>query len=88
MSDGGDDADTTGDDGDHGETAADGADDGDDQTDTAGEQTAAGIDDAVATFLEAADDVYEEYDRGYVDPDAALARLRRDVGRLRDARED
>lgn len=33
-------------------------------------------DDELAAFLREADTVYEEYDQGYIDADAALRRLR------------
>jgi len=45
----------------------------------------AGLHEAVATFLAGADDVYDEYDRGYVDADAALSVLSSRIDDLRDA---
>jgi hypothetical protein len=45
------------------------------------------LDAAVASFLDAAEDVYDEYDDGYVDADAALSRLGDHVSSLRDAHE-
>jgi hypothetical protein len=43
---------------------------------------------AVAAFIDAAEDVYYEYNEGYLDPDAALSRLGDHVAELRDAYED
>lgn len=43
---------------------------------------------AVATFLAAADDVYDEYDKGYVDADAALSVLSGDIATLRAAADE
>jgi hypothetical protein len=42
----------------------------------------------VAAFLDDAETVFEEYDQGYMDADAALARLRDGVERLRRARRE
>lgn len=56
-----------------------------DDVDDGGGATVDDVDDAVAAFLRKADAVYEEYDRGYLDPDAALARLEPHVGDLREA---
>ena len=42
---------------------------------------------AVADFLDAAERVYDEYDDGYIDADAALSRLGDHVSTLRDAHE-
>ncbi|MFB6127917.1 MAG: hypothetical protein ABEJ79_11570 [Halolamina sp.] len=42
------------------------------------------LDDAVERFLDDVDDVYEEYDQGYMDADAALTRVE---DHLRDLRE-
>ncbi|WP_195156051.1 hypothetical protein [Halococcus agarilyticus] len=44
-------------------------------------------DDAVETFLDRADSVFEDYEDGYVDPDAALATLEHHVETLREATE-
>ena len=63
---------------------AGGASDGND----AGDGSSAGMHEAVATFLSGADDVYDEYDRGYVDADAALAVLSSRIDDLRDAAAD
>jgi hypothetical protein len=43
--------------------------------------------DAVETFVEEAEAVYDEYDEGYLDPDAALSRLGDHIGELRDTHE-
>jgi hypothetical protein len=43
--------------------------------------------DAVETFLDRADDVFTDYEEGYVDPDAALATLEHHVETLREATE-
>lgn len=40
---------------------------------------------AVESFLADADAVFDEYDRGYVDADVALSRLRAGIDELRDA---
>jgi hypothetical protein len=45
------------------------------------------LDAAVADFLDATERVYDEYDDGYVDADAALSRLGDHVSTLRDAYE-
>ncbi|WP_187347689.1 hypothetical protein [Haloplanus rubicundus] len=45
------------------------------------------IDTAVTDFLDAAERVYDEYDDGYIDADAALSRLGDHVSTLRDAHE-
>jgi hypothetical protein len=42
---------------------------------------------AVETFLADAETVFEEYDQGYVDADAALRRLRRHVEDLAESGE-
>jgi len=47
----------------------------------------ADTDDAVETFLSRADSVFEDYENGYVDPDAALATLEHHVERLDEATE-
>ena len=39
---------------------------------------------AVETFLDRADAVFEDYENGYTDPDAALATLESHVDTLRD----
>jgi hypothetical protein len=39
---------------------------------------------AVETFLDRADAVFEDYENGYTDPDAALATLETHVDALRD----
>ncbi|MFC7096166.1 hypothetical protein [Halobaculum marinum] len=44
-----------------------------------------GMHEAVATFLAGADDVYDEYDKGYVDADAALSVLSSRIDDLRAA---
>ncbi|WP_435064969.1 hypothetical protein [Halobaculum sp. EA56] len=46
------------------------------------------LNEAVAAFLAGADDVYDEYDRGYVDADAALSVLSSRIDDLRAAAED
>jgi hypothetical protein len=43
---------------------------------------------AVAEFIDAAEQIYYEYNEGYLDPDAALSRLGDHVGELRDTYED
>lgn len=48
------------------------------------EMDAAEMHEAVAEFLSGADDVYGEYDQGYMDADAALSLL---SGRIDDLRE-
>jgi hypothetical protein len=45
-------------------------------------------DDELTAFLQEAEIVYEEYDEGYLDADAALRRLRPLVEDLADAAED
>jgi hypothetical protein len=45
------------------------------------------LDAAVADFLDATERVYDEYDDGYVDADAALSRLGDHVSTLRDTYE-
>ena len=47
-----------------------------------------GVDQALATFLADADDVYDEYDKGYVDADAALSVLSGAIADLRSAAEE
>jgi hypothetical protein len=42
---------------------------------------------AVDDFLRAADDVYDEYENGYVDADAALRMLERHLDELKAAAE-
>ncbi|SEO86098.1 hypothetical protein SAMN04487948_10625 [Halogranum amylolyticum] len=42
----------------------------------------------VATFLQNAESVYDEYDEGYIDPDAALSVLGDHITELRDSYED
>lgn len=59
----------------------DGADDGE------GDSTGTGMHEAVAAFLAGADDVYGEYDQGYMDADAALSVLSSRIDGLRDAAE-
>ncbi|MFB6101289.1 MAG: hypothetical protein ABEJ73_01845 [Haloplanus sp.] len=46
------------------------------------------IDTEVETFLDAAERVYDEYDDGYVDADAALSQLGDHISALRDAYEN
>ncbi len=43
---------------------------------------------AVAEFIDAAEEIYYEYNEGYLDPDAALSRLGDHVAELRDTYED
>lgn len=43
---------------------------------------------AVAEFIDAAEDIYYEYNEGYLDPDAALSRLGDHVAELRDTYEE
>ncbi|WP_248896930.1 hypothetical protein [Haloplanus halobius] len=45
------------------------------------------LEDEVAAFLDVAERVYDEYDDGYIDADAALSRLGDHVSDLRDAYE-
>lgn len=45
------------------------------------------LEDAVSEFLREADAVYEDYERGYVDADAALATLESHIEELTDAVE-
>lgn len=45
------------------------------------------LDAAVERFIERTEAVYDEYDEGYIDPDAALERLGDYVTDLRDAHE-
>jgi hypothetical protein len=47
-----------------------------------------GADETVAALLAEAEAVYEEYDQGYMDADAALSRLRPKLDALRDASEE
>ncbi|SHH25544.1 hypothetical protein [Halobaculum gomorrense] len=59
--------------------------------DTGGEETepnGAELNEAVAAFLAGADDVYGEYDQGYIDADAALSVLSSRIDDLRDATEN
>ncbi|QZP39157.1 hypothetical protein [Halobaculum magnesiiphilum] len=63
------------------ENGGDGAGDGE------GDSIGAGMHEAVAAFLAGADDVYEEYDQGYMDADAALSILSSRIDDLRDAAE-
>jgi hypothetical protein len=42
----------------------------------------------VAEFIDAAEQIYYEYNEGYLDPDAALSRLGDHVAELRDTYED
>jgi hypothetical protein len=44
-------------------------------------------DEAVAAFLRAADDAYDEYEHGYTDADATLRRLESAIAELRSATE-
>jgi len=46
-----------------------------------------GIHEAVSAFLSGADNVYGEYDQGYMDADAALSVLSSRIDDLRDAAE-
>jgi hypothetical protein len=43
---------------------------------------------AVEQFLDAADDVYSEYDQGYMNADVALSQLESRIETLRDAVEE
>ena len=45
------------------------------------------LDDAVESFLEAADAAYGEYEQGYADADATLRRLEGPIEDLREAAE-
>ena len=45
------------------------------------------LEDAVSEFLRDADTVYSEYDKGYMDADAALSRLENHVEELRERTE-
>lgn len=42
------------------------------------------LDDEVAQFLDGADSVYDEYEQGYVDADAALSMLEAHIESLRE----
>jgi len=42
------------------------------------------LEDAVSEFLSEADTVYREYDKGYMDADAALSRIEKEVEDLRE----
>jgi hypothetical protein len=42
---------------------------------------------AVEQFVEQAEEIYHEYDEGYLDPDAALSRLGDHIAELRDTQE-
>ena len=42
------------------------------------------LEDVVAEFLREADTVYREYDKGYMDADAALSRLDGEIETLRE----
>ncbi|WP_202935127.1 hypothetical protein [Halorussus amylolyticus] len=44
--------------------------------------------DAVKEFLQNAGKVYTEYDRGYIDADAAMSRLEKDIDDLRERVEE
>jgi hypothetical protein len=46
------------------------------------------LDEAVETFLGEADGVFDEYDSGYMDADAALSVLQSSIEDLRDEYED
>jgi hypothetical protein len=58
-----------------------------DETDTSEAETtdADTLHAGVTAFLREADAVYDEYEQGYLDPDAALARLDSALSDLRDA---
>ncbi|AUV81897.1 hypothetical protein C2R22_09750 [Salinigranum rubrum] len=43
---------------------------------------------AVREFIDAAEQIYYEYNEGYLDPDAALSRLGDHVAELRDTYEE
>ncbi|WP_170977205.1 hypothetical protein [Halorussus salinisoli] len=45
------------------------------------------LEDAVSEFLSEADTVYKEYDRGYMDADAAMSRLENHIEELREQTE-
>ena len=42
------------------------------------------LEDAVSEFLSETDAVYDEYDKGYMDADAALSRIEKEVEELRE----
>lgn len=46
------------------------------------------LEDAVDDFLDRADRVYDDYESGYVDPDAALSALEGHLASLREAAGD
>lgn len=46
------------------------------------------LEEAVEAFLAEADTVYDEYEQGYMDADAALTRLEPPLSELRDATEE
>ena len=46
------------------------------------------LSDAVESFLAETDRVFEEYDQGYMDADAALSRIEAALPELREAHED
>jgi hypothetical protein len=46
------------------------------------------LDDAVDEFLDAANDVYSEYEQGYMDADAALSLLETRIETLREAAQE
>ncbi|WP_192498298.1 hypothetical protein [Halorussus halophilus] len=46
------------------------------------------LEDAVKQFLRETDTVYSEYEKGYVDADAALSRVESHVEELRESAED
>ncbi|MFC6785943.1 hypothetical protein ACFQFH_08555 [Halobaculum halobium] len=61
-----------------------------DGTDDTGQEPSTDADEptpaeAASAFIASADDVYDDYDRGYVDADAALAVLSSRIDDLRDA---
>jgi hypothetical protein len=64
---------------------AEGSHDGDTEAESGGEGEAPA---PVAEFVDAAEQIYYEYNEGYLDPDAALSRLGDHVADLRDAYED
>ncbi|WP_168215887.1 hypothetical protein [Halorussus ruber] len=45
------------------------------------------LEDAVSEFLSETDTVYREYDKGYMDADAALSRIQKEVEDLREKAE-
>lgn len=61
--------------------------DGDHEPSDGDDRPGAEMNEAVSRFLAGADDVYDDYDQGYVDADAALSVLSSRIDDLRDAAE-